>query len=187
MFSIKAPQAITHFKRLKDCGPLLKAFLESLQPLASTKRLGPLLFQLPPNMKADTELLHEFLNQVPKAARVTFEFRHPSWFAEPVFNLLRDSNVALCVAETEDSTTPDVVTADFYYTRLRKPDYSSRELDNISSRMQGLARSCNVFAFFKHEETAEGALNAKEVLRRVNVKAASEVASPRMAKLTANS
>ena len=172
IFSIKAPQAITHFKRLKDCGPLLKAFLESLQPLVSAKRLGPLLFQLPPHLKADTDLLGEFLKQIPKAARMTFEFRHPSWFAEPVFNLLRGSNAALCVAETEDSATPDVATADFYYTRLRKPDYSSRELDNISSRMQDRARSCEVFAFFKHEETAQGALNAMKVLQDIQPKAA---------------
>src|SRR5438270_162502 len=148
MFSIKAPQAITHFKRLKDCGPLLKGFFESLQPLISARRLGPILFQLPPNLKADTDLLGEFLKQLPKAARVTFEFRHPSWFTEPTYNILRESNAALCVAETEDSATPDVVTADFYYTRLRKPDYSARELDKISTRLRGLAQAGDVFAFF---------------------------------------
>src|SRR5438445_6162469 len=69
LFSIKAPQAITHFKRLKDCGPLLSGFLESVQPLASAKRLASVLFQFPPNMKADTELLRDFLSQIPRAAR----------------------------------------------------------------------------------------------------------------------
>jgi uncharacterized protein YecE (DUF72 family) len=172
MFSIKAPQAITHFKRLKDCEPMLRGFLDSVQLLASANRLGALLFQLPPNMKADMDLLSAFLEQIPKAARVTFEFRHPSWFAEPVFKLLCKSNVALCVVETEDSITPDIVTADFYYTRLRKPDYSVSELDKISNRLREVAPSGDTFAFFKHEETAQCALNAMKVLQNVQSLAA---------------
>lgn len=163
-FSVKAPQVITHFKRLKDSDEYLRGFLESVQLLAGARRLGPLLFQLPPDFKADAGLLRAFLQQIPRAARVTFEFRNPSWFAEPVYEVLRAANAALCMAESEERATPEILTADFYYTRLRKPDYSADEVDAISARLGGLAARGDVFAFFKHEETAAGALNAMKLL-----------------------
>jgi uncharacterized protein YecE (DUF72 family) len=172
LFSVKAPQAITHFKRLKDCEEYLKGFLESVQLLAGARRLGPLLFQLPPDFKADAGLLREFLQQIPRAARVTLEFRNSSWFAEPVYDILRAANAALCMAESEERATPEILTADFYYTRLRKPDYSADEVDTISARLGGLAARGDVFAFFKHEETAQGALNAMKVLEKIQSQAA---------------
>jgi len=171
-FSIKAPQVITHFKRLKDSEEYLKGFLESVQLLAGARRLGPLLFQLPPDLKADAGLLRDFLKQIPRAARVTFEFRNPSWFAESVYDILREANAAFCVAESEERATPEILTADFHYTRLRKPDYSADEVETIATRLGGLAARGDVFAFFKHEETAQGALNAMKVLETIQSQAA---------------
>jgi uncharacterized protein YecE (DUF72 family) len=90
-------------------------------------RLGPVLFQLPPNFKKDSEVLSSFLRELP-AMRAAFEFRHESWLDETIFALLRERNVALCIAETENLTTPTVVTADYGYLRLRREDYTNDDV-----------------------------------------------------------
>src|SRR5207244_7693196 len=93
------------------------------------ERLGPLLFQLPPNLKKDVPRLGAFLAYLPSQRHAAFEFRHQSWFDEEVFGLLRDHQAALCIAEAEDDLeVPFVSTADWGYLRLRRPDYSDREL-----------------------------------------------------------
>jgi uncharacterized protein YecE (DUF72 family) len=126
------------------------------------------LFQLPPNLKADPKLLGEFLAALPRAVPSAFEFRHDSWFTDETFNLLKSQNRALCVAETEEKTTPDVVTADFAYYRYRKPSYTPDERQVMVGRIrEHLGEGRNVFAYFKHEETPEGALYAVEMLREV--------------------
>ena len=118
---------ITHIKRLKQTEDFLPRFLSSLEPIANAGKLGPLLFQLPPNMKADPVLLEEFLKILPRGVPSAFEFRHVSWFSDEIFDLLKKYNRALCVAETEERVTPDVVTADFCYYRYRKPTYTDEE------------------------------------------------------------
>jgi len=103
---------------------------------------------------------------LPRSLRAAFEFRHDSWLTDATWNTLRERNVALCVAETEDRTTPDIVTADFAYYRYRKPSYTAEERKAMVSRMnEHLAASRDVFAYFKHEETPEGALYAVDVLQ----------------------
>ena len=165
-FTIKAHQVLTHIKRLKDTDEFLKRFLGTLEALERAARLGPLLFQLPPNFKADQSVLSEFLKCLPHSVRAAFEFRHDSWFTDATWNTLRERNVALCVAETEERTTPDVVTADFAYYRYRKPSYTAEERKAMVGRMnEHLAASRDVFAYFKHEETPEGALYAVDVLQ----------------------
>jgi uncharacterized protein YecE (DUF72 family) len=165
-FCVKAHQAITHIRRLKDVEEILRRFVASVEPLERAGRLGPVLFQLPPNMKADVSLLDEFLAQVPPGLRAAFEFRHESWFAEAVFETLRKRKAALCVAESEGRETPDVATAEFYYARLRKPDYTAEERRQIAERLAGHLRAGrDVFAFFKHEESPAGALYARELLQ----------------------
>lgn len=167
-FGIKAHQVITHIKRLKKTEEFIPRFLSTLEPLAHAGKLGPLLFQLPPNMKADTELLKEFLTTLPRGVPSAFEFRHTSWFSDEVFDLLKACNRALCVAETEERITPDVLTADFCYYRYRKPTYTPEERANMVSRIrEHLAAGRNVFAYFKHEETPQGALYAAEVLKEI--------------------
>jgi len=165
-FGIKAHQVITHIKRLKGTADFVPRFLSTIEPLAQAGKLGPVLFQLPPNLKADVTLLQEFLPALPRAVHAAFEFRHPSWFTDEIFGLLKSNNRALCVAETEERTTPDVVTADFCYYRYRKPSYTPDERRAMVDRIrQHLEEGRDVFAYFKHEETPEGALYAVEILK----------------------
>lgn len=174
-FAIKAHQAITHFKRLRGAEGLAGDFARSLAPLASAGRLGPILFQLPPQMKADAALLADFAKALPKARelRYTFEFRDVSWFAEPTYEALRAANAALCWAESEERDTPHVDTADFRYYRLRKPEYSKAELAALEKELAAhVALGRDAFVFFKHEDTPAGALMAREVLQQLQAKSA---------------
>ncbi len=166
LFGVKAHQVITHIKRLKNTADFMPRFLSTIEPLARAEKLGPVLFQLPPNMKIDQKVLEEFLTALPRAVSSAFEFRHDSWFTEEVFALLNAHNRALCVAENEERTTPDVVTSDFVYYRFRKPTYTPEERLAMIVRIQEhLAADRNVFAYFKHEETPQGALYAVELLK----------------------
>ncbi len=165
-FGIKAHQVITHIKRLKDTADFVPRFLSTIEPLAQAGKLGPVLFQLPPNLKADVKLLEDFLPSLPRAVQAAFEFRHPSWFSDEIFTLLKTNNRALCVAETEERNTPDVVTADFSYYRYRKPSYTPEERRAMVDRIrEHLGEARNVFSYFKHEDTPEGALYAVEILK----------------------
>jgi len=165
-FGIKAHQVITHIKRLKGTEDFVPRFLATIEPLASAGKLGPVLFQLPPNLKADASLLGDFLSLLPRTLPAAFEFRHDSWFTTSTWELLKSRAVALCVAETEERTTPDVVTAAFAYYRFRKPSYPDDERRNMLSRIhEHQAAGRDVFAYFKHEETPAGALYAVEMLR----------------------
>jgi Uncharacterized conserved protein len=165
-FTIKAHQVITHIRRLKDTGEFVTRFLATIEPLAAVGRLGPVLFQLPPNLKVDRELLEAFLQTLPKRMQSAFEFRHESWFADSTYDALRQYGAALCVAETESLTTPEIVTADFIYYRFRKPNYPPDERKEMVDRIQGhLNAGRDVFAYFKHEETPEGAIYARELMK----------------------
>jgi uncharacterized protein YecE (DUF72 family) len=95
---------------LKDTGEFVTRFLATIEPLAAVGKLGPVLFQLPPNLKVDRELLEAFLQTLPKRMQSAFEFRHASWFADSTYDALRQYGAALCVAETESLTTPEIVT-----------------------------------------------------------------------------
>jgi uncharacterized protein YecE (DUF72 family) len=166
-FAIKAHQRITHIMRLRDAGEATTIFLRSIDPLRAARRLGPVLFQLPPQLKCDTGLLAAFLENLPSDLRYAFEFRHASWLVDEVYRLLEQRNISLCVAESEKLEVPEVITADFVYYRLRKPDYTAEDVDAIASRARDLlAGGKDLFLMFKHEETPDGALNAEEVLRK---------------------
>jgi uncharacterized protein YecE (DUF72 family) len=158
-FSFKAPQRITHFQRLQDCGPTLEAFAGAIQPMADAGRLGLVLFQLPPNFKADEGRLAQFL--------AAFEFRHVSWFAPAIYKLLERNEAALCVAESDDLETPDVATAPFSCYRRRKTEYTEGRLAEITAGLKERAGRGDVFAYFKHEEEPTGALWAASVLASV--------------------
>jgi uncharacterized protein YecE (DUF72 family) len=166
-FGVKAHQVITHIKRLKGAEDFVQRFFSTIELLSQAGKLGPVLFQLPPNMKADIALFDAFLATLPRGVKVAFEFRHESWFADDVFACLRQHNRALCIAETEERTTPDVTTADFAYYRYRKPEYTAEERAAMLHRMRDhLSAGRDVFAYFKHEETPQGALYAVEVLKQ---------------------
>jgi uncharacterized protein YecE (DUF72 family) len=163
---IKAHQVITHIKRLKGTEDFVPRFLTTIEPLAAARKLGPVLFQLPPNLKSDAALLKDFLARLPRTLPAAFEFRNDSWFSDSTWDLLKSHGTALCVAESEERTTPDVVTAPFVYYRFRKPTYTGEERRGMVARIrEHLAAGRDVFAYFKHEETPEGALFAVDLLR----------------------
>jgi len=161
-FVLKASQRITHMQRLKDAGDSVSYLLDVAGVLK--ERLGPLLFQLPPNLKKDAPRLREFLALLPPDRRLAFEFRHQSWFDEDVFGLLRDHRAVLCIAEAEnDLEIPFVSTADWGYLRLRRPDYGDVELKTWVERVRG-QNWVDAFIFFKHEEEGKGPQMAKRFL-----------------------
>ena len=164
-FAVKAHQSITHIKRLRDAQYSVEEFVQSIEPLREAGRLGPILFQLPPNFKADATRLSDFLGILPSSFRAAIEFRHESWFTDDVFKLLREANVALCHAESEDLVTPDIHTADFSYVRLRKQEYSPKTRKQIVDRVTALAGRGDTFVYFKHEDSPDGAIYAEELLK----------------------
>jgi len=165
VFLPKAHMKITHVLKLENAEEFTRAFLESLNPLRDKNRLGPILFQLSPGFKVDVERLRRFAGLLPRGLHTAFEFRNASWFDEEVYSVLRDANVALCLAENENIAAPHVLTADFVYLRLRKPEYTESELASIGYRVeQYRANAYPTYAIFKHEETPAGALNAEKLL-----------------------
>ena len=167
-FAIKAHQRITDVKRLRGAVELTAKFASSLQSLKKAGKLGPVFFQLPPNLKYDVPLLTDFLAGLPRHLRAAFEFRDTSWFTEEVFAALRKRNAALCLAESEEIQTPPVQTADFFYLRLRKDEYSAKSLRELTQRIADLHRRGEVFAYFKHEETPKAAFRAEALLAAIN-------------------
>jgi uncharacterized protein YecE (DUF72 family) len=165
VFAVKANMRITHILRLKGARVATKAFLKTFDPLRP-ERLGPILFQLPPNMKRDDRLLATYLKTLPAGLRYTFEFRHQSWLVEEVYAELRRHNVALCIAESDKLIVPEVITADFVYCRLRKPAYTKAKVKALAVRCKELlATGRDVYVMFKHEDKPAGALNAEMLLR----------------------
>src|SRR6266513_2245143 len=138
VFAVKANMRITHILRLQNAQAATELFLKMIDPLRSARRLGPILFQLPPAMKGDVPLLAAYLDLLPKDLRYAFEFRHASWLADPVYDELRKRNISLCVAESERLEVPEVITADFVYYRRRKPEYTERDVDAFAARAKEL-------------------------------------------------
>jgi uncharacterized protein YecE (DUF72 family) len=153
VFTLKAPQRITHMRRLRDIEEPLRLFCDVARPLGD--KLGPLFFQLPPNFKKATDRLRDFLVQLPPDLRCAFEFRHASWFADDVYSALRARNAALCVADTEAGSTPDEATATWGYYRLRNIEYSDAQLAAWAGALTRPGRD-EVFCYFKHEDSGAG-------------------------------
>jgi uncharacterized protein YecE (DUF72 family) len=161
-FVLKAPEAITHRKRLQDVGDSLTKFLEVASKLK--ERLGPLLFQLPPNFKKDASRLRAFLALLPSERRAAFEVRHPSWFDDEIWGLLREHRVALCIADAEaDFEVPVVTTAAWGCLRLRRPDYDDVALKRWIKQVRNQDWQ-DAFVFFKHEDEAKGPQLARRFL-----------------------
>ncbi len=162
-FSLKAPQRITHFKRLKETEEETKYFLDTASALGD--QLGVVLFQLPPNMKKDLPRLESFLAQLPAATHAAFEFRHPTWFDDDVLELLRSQNRALVVSDTDDMPTTHIdKTADWGYLRLRRVNYSEENLAEWVGRIRAQDWK-EIFLFFKHEDAGTGPRLAAQFLR----------------------
>lgn len=160
-FVLKAPKRITHDKRLKDFGDTLAVFVRLASGLEG--RLGPLLFQLPPNLKKDLPRLEAFLDELPDTAKAAFEFRHESWFDEDVLTALRARGAALCIADSEKISTPVVQTAGFSYFRLRDEGYQDADIAQWAEKVRHASQSGEVYVFFKHEESGKGPAFAKQL------------------------
>ncbi len=165
-FAIKAHQKLTHILRLKR-NEFTEVFFKAIDPLRVTGRLGPVLFQLPPNLALNLELLSDFLEDVPSDIPLAFEFRNKSWFAEPVYEILeKRGNTALCLAESEKLVVPERITANFVYFRLRKENYTPDEIAEVRAKCDALlAAGKDAYVFFKHEEDPAGALYAESLLK----------------------
>jgi len=167
-FVCKAHQRITHILRLRE-SEFTEVFFKAIDPLRATRRLGPVLFQLAPNLKADLPTLTAFVEKLPKDIRCAFEFRNKSWLVDEVYRLFEKHGIALCLAESDKFEVPEVVTAGFVYVRLRKEDYSTEERAEVADRVRGkLAGGRDVYVFFKHEDTPAGAVYAEELLKAVS-------------------
>jgi uncharacterized protein YecE (DUF72 family) len=162
-FTIKASQRITHHARLKPQSAELVEYLVRTTAVLGT-RLGPILFQLPPNFKRDLERLQAFLALLPKDRRFTIEFRHESWFDEEVVAALRAHDVALCVSEQEEFQAPMLATAEWGYLRLHRFDYDPPALAAWAARIAAQPWS-DAYVIFKHDHTAgSGPIAADEFL-----------------------
>jgi uncharacterized protein YecE (DUF72 family) len=154
-FALKAPQRITHIARLRNVADPLAYFVETARQLGP--KLGPILFQLPPNFKKDPERLDGLLTLLPADLRCAFEFRHGSWHDDEVYRQLEAKNAALCIADSEAASTPLVATADWGYLRLRDEGYSPADLARWSRTVKELgARWRDTHVYFKHEESGIG-------------------------------
>lgn len=162
-FSLKAPQKVTHFAKLQNCGDTLRYFYQIISDLEA--KLGVVLFQLPPAFKKDAARLASFLADVPPGMRAAFEFRHDSWFDDEIFALLKSKNIALCLADSEKLATPIVATADYGYLRLRREDYQAADVarwaETIREQKTGWS---DAFVYFKHEESGIGPKLATQLL-----------------------
>jgi uncharacterized protein YecE (DUF72 family) len=156
-FTLKAPQRITHFQRLRDVDESLEFFLRTAKGL--DERLGCILFQLPPTLKRDDALLETFLAQLPgDPFRFAMEFRHESWNDDAVRSMLQQNRVALCVADTDDRKAPMVQTArDFVYLRLRGLNYSEEDIQAWAADVKPvLEAGGDAYVYFKHEDDPSG-------------------------------
>jgi uncharacterized protein YecE (DUF72 family) len=165
-FALKAPQRITHFARLRDVDEPLRYFLDTAAALGP--KLGPILFQLPPNFARDVSRLSDLLARLPPGGRFAFEFRHASWLCDEVYDRLRAGNAALCIADSEQATTPLVATADWGYLRLRDEGYTAADIETWGRtvKAQGAAWR-DAFVYFKHEESGTGPAFARDLAAHI--------------------
>jgi uncharacterized protein YecE (DUF72 family) len=149
-FAIKASQRITHFARLKpESVSAVEFLMKNTETLGD--RLGPVLFQLPPNLKKDFDRLRLFLESLPRDRRFTIEFRHESWFDDEVFDALRARDIAMCITEQPEFASPVVATASWGYARLHKLDYTAADLAQWSDKLKAQPWK-DAYVFFKHDE-----------------------------------
>jgi uncharacterized protein YecE (DUF72 family) len=164
--TLKAPKRITHDSRLRDCAEPLSRFLQAANTLGP--KLGALLFQLPPYFKKDLQVLDAFLAALPAQVCAAFEFRHASWLDDEVYARLQARNLALCIADSEKSSTPVRMTADYAYFRLRDEGYTPHDIAEWARTIRAQAAQCRqTYVYFKHEEAGKGPEFARLLLREL--------------------
>jgi uncharacterized protein YecE (DUF72 family) len=160
-FTLKAPRRITHDAKLERCEDITQTFVRTAQILGP--KLAVLLFQLPPTYKKNIEALRAFSELMPEGTRAAFEFRHPSWFDDDVFGILRARNLALCVSDSEKLRAPVEMTADYAYFRLRDEGYQQPDIERWAGVIKGLGGIHSAYVYFKHEEQGLGPEFAKRL------------------------
>jgi len=161
-FTLKAPRRITHDSKLQRCEDLTQMFCRTARTLGP--KLGLLLFQLPPNVKKDAAVLRAFTELLADGTRAAFEFRHPSWFDDEVFEVLRARGLALCIADSEKLSAPVIMTADYAYFRLRDEGYQQEDIERWGKTIRELDGIGQAFVYFKHEEQGLGPEFAKRLM-----------------------
>jgi uncharacterized protein YecE (DUF72 family) len=162
-FALKAPKRVTHDARLRNVDESVAFFLRTARGLGG--KLGPILFQLPPNFRKDVDRLNGLLGLLPADLRYAFEFRHPSWFDDEVYARLRAANAALCIADTGDGEPAVEATADFGYLRLRDEGYTPADLARWHATLSRLQAGWHdTFVYFKHEESGIGPALARQLI-----------------------
>lgn len=175
VFAAKGSRFLTHMKKLKDAGQGLARFLDAIETFGA--KLGPILFQLPPNWELNLERLATFLDLLPKVHRYAFEFRNASWSVPAVYDLLRRHNAAYCAFHLAGEQSPILTTADFAYVRLHGPggkyqgSYSDRDLREWSNRIGAWRGDLKaVYVYFDNDEAGYATADA---LRLKNLAAGS--------------
>jgi uncharacterized protein YecE (DUF72 family) len=171
VFAVKASRYLTHIKRLTTVGTGVARFYEGIEPLIESRKLGPVLWQLPANFRCDLGRLESALEQLP-SGRHCFEFRHPSWFTERVYEILREGGAALVIGDDpERPFQTREITTDWTYVRFhrgsrgRKGNYSSAELDTWRRRIARWRSRVDVYAYFNNDWSAYAVKNALELRR----------------------
>jgi uncharacterized protein YecE (DUF72 family) len=179
LFAVKASRYLTHIKRLLDVGAGLERFYERIEPLLRSPKLGPILWQLPPNFQRDDERLARALRRLPREQRHCFEFRHPSWFADDVYALLREHRVALVIGDRPEvkDFQAHVFTAPFTYVRFhygsrgRRGNYSEAELREWADRFTAWSPEVEIFAYFNNDWEVFAVRNALQLRQLLGVTA----------------
>ena len=174
LFTLKAQQQITHWRRLADADEPVARFMGLVRPLG--ERLGVVLFQCPPNLPFDREVVSTFLDLLPDGVRCAMELRHPSW--EDARDLLRERGVAWVTAESDDQEAPTDSFEPFAYLRLRKESYPDDELAVWAERARaGLDAGHDVFCYFKHEDHTVGPRSAERMAELIGLSDAGSAAA----------
>jgi uncharacterized protein YecE (DUF72 family) len=164
VFALKAPQVITHLKRLRDVSEETEDFLRTLSVLG--RKLGPVLFQFPKSFRADRSLLEDFLGLIPDGGNCAFEFRNPSWLSDENLALLHKKGSSLCIADVDENPANEIIrTAPWGYLRLRRSDYTDADLSKWLERIYS-QKWKKAFVFFKHEDGAKGPARGPEMATR---------------------
>jgi len=179
LFAVKANRYITHIKRLKDPQDVLDRFLGRVRLLK--KKLGPVLYQLPPSMHKDAYRLESFIELLPKKEIAVFEFRHKSWYCEDTFELLRRFGVGFCIHDLPGSESPRVVTSDIIYVRFHGTTgrysgcYSKSMLANWAKWLKDHAKDvCGIYVYFNNDACAYAVNNATTLKRELHLLTARE-------------
>jgi uncharacterized protein YecE (DUF72 family) len=162
-FSFKAPRAITHEHQLVPDDAVVERFMNAIRTMG--KKMGIVLFQLPPFLKKDLPRLKAFVETLPPGFKAAFEFREPSWFDDDVLACLKSKNLALCISESEKIASPIVFTAGYGYLRLRREDYTAKDIARWAKVVLGRDEKVeDVYVYFKHEESGGGPKLAKQFM-----------------------